>query len=152
MLIREATPFDIPELHAIRMAVKENILSDPALVTEADYTRFLTSEGKGWVCEMDGKITGFAILDLGKHNIWALFVSPDHEGKGIGRKLHDTMLNWYFAKNSHPLNLSTDPNTKAERFYRKAGWRETGIEPNKEIAFEITFQEWESRNKTENQI
>jgi GNAT superfamily N-acetyltransferase len=144
MHVREATKADIPQMHTIRMAVKENILSDPALVSEQDYENFLTLNGKGWVCETNGKITGFAIVDLLQRNVWALFVSPEYENKGIGRKLHDTMLDWYFDHNSQPLYLSTDPNTKAEKFYRKAGWRETGTEPNNEIAFEINIKDWQT--------
>src|SRR5688572_5460087 len=111
MYIREALITDILFLHTIRMAVKENILSNPDLVTETEYTKFLTSEGKGWVCEIDEIIVGFAIIDLIKHNIWALFVAPEFEGMGVGKRLHDTMLKWYFSQNNHPLNLSTDQNT-----------------------------------------
>jgi hypothetical protein len=70
MLIREATVNDIPELYSIRMSVTENVLNDPALVTEADYTNFLTVSGKGWLCEIDETITGFAIIDTKQDNIW----------------------------------------------------------------------------------
>ena len=81
MILREAIISDIPQLHLIRIAVKENILPNPSLITANDYENFLTVRGKGWVCEVDNTIIGFAIIDLKEHNIWALFVSPEHERK-----------------------------------------------------------------------
>jgi GNAT superfamily N-acetyltransferase len=65
------------------------------LVTDKDCVEYLTLRGKGWVCEM-AQLVGFAIADLIDNNIWALFVHPDFEGKGIGKTLHDMMLDWYF--------------------------------------------------------
>lgn len=142
MFIREAVPGDIPQMQLIRNAVRENVLSDPGLVTDQDCLHFITKGGKGWVCEMENKITGFSIIDTGKKNVWALFVHPDHEKKGIGRQLHDTMLDWYFSTNAIDCWLGTAPNTRAEKFYRSAGWRETGIHGKGEIKFEISAEEW----------
>jgi len=72
MQIREAIIDDISQIQIIRNAVKENILSNPNLVTDADCIEFITLRGKGWVCEIDGNIVGFAIADLKENNIWAL--------------------------------------------------------------------------------
>ena len=129
-------------MHSIRIAVKENILPDPGMITEDEYAEFLIKHGKGWLCEIDNKIAGFAIVDLVKNNIWALFVEPSYEKKGIGRKLHDTMLDWYFIHTKEKLWLGTSPNTRAEIFYRKAGWKEIGKRPNGEIHFEMSFDDW----------
>lgn len=76
----------------VRNAVKENVLSDPSVVKDADYIPFLTNRGKGWVAVHDEKVIGFAIVDLETRNIWALFMDPEWEGKGIGRILHEEML------------------------------------------------------------
>ena len=141
---REATINDYPELHSIRIAVKENILPDPLLITESDYENFLTIRGKGWLCEVENNIAGFAIIDLKEKNIWALFVHPDHEGKGIGKRLQEIMLNWYFENNDELLWLGTSPGTRAERFYRKSGWKEVGIRKNGEIKFEMSKSEWQN--------
>ena len=136
MLIREATIADIPQIQYVRHAVKENVLSNPALVTDADCEEYITVRGKGWVCEVEGKITGFTIADLQGHNVWALFVLPEYEGRGMGSRLHDVMLEWYFSKTSEPIWLSTDPGTRAETFYRKKGWKEAGMH-GKEVRFEM---------------
>lgn len=138
MLIREASIDDIPELHAIRLSVKENQLSNPAVVTASDYRKYLLHRGRAWLCELaGGQIAGFAIVDLQGHNVWALFVHPNHEGEGIGRILHDAMLDWYFAKTNHPIWLSTAPGTRAARFYERAGWECTGLMPNGELHFQL---------------
>ncbi|MEI6407987.1 MAG: GNAT family N-acetyltransferase [Bacteroidota bacterium] len=113
MIFRTATLEDIPQIQIVRHAVKENRLSNPALVTDADCAEFITERGKGWVCVVENRVVGFAIADLRGHNIWALFVDPEYEGKGIGRRLHDTMLDWYFSQTSEDVWLGTSPGTRA---------------------------------------
>jgi GNAT superfamily N-acetyltransferase len=94
----------------------------------------------------DHQIIGFAIADLQDSNVWALFIHPDHEGKGIGKKLHDDMMNWYFGQGKEHAWLSTSPRTRAVQFYRKAGWKETGIHGRGEIKFEMTAADWAAGN------
>ncbi|HEX8659626.1 MAG TPA: GNAT family N-acetyltransferase [Hymenobacter sp.] len=137
MPIREAQVADIPMMSTIRLAVKENVLSTPGLVTYEDYVEYLTRRGKGWVAEVNGHIVGFAVVDLQGHSIWALFVHPDFDRQGIGRALHDTMLHWYFSQTDEPVWLGTAPGTRAEAFYRKAGWRDIGLRENGEVKFEM---------------
>lgn len=120
------------------------MLSNPALVSDADCEEFITRRGKGWVCEIDGLIVGFSIADLQEHNVWALFVHPDHDRKGIGRRLHDDMIDWYFTQTTTPIWLGTAPGTRAESFYRKAGWTETGMHGKGEIKFEMKAPEWKA--------
>ncbi|HEX7902585.1 MAG TPA: GNAT family N-acetyltransferase [Chitinophagaceae bacterium] len=142
MIFREAQVKDIPQIQVIRNSVRENTLSNPALVTDKDCEDYITRRGKGWVCEINDHIVGFAIVDLQENNIWALFLHPDHAGKGIGRRLHDTMLGWYFEQTDKPVWLGTAPDTRAEAFYRKAGWKEIGMHGN-EIKFEMTASDWQ---------
>ncbi len=142
MIYREANIGDIRQIQIVRHSVKENILSDPSRVTDADCEEFLTKRGKGWVCEIDGLIVGFAIADLEDNNIWALFLKPEFEGRGIGHKLHELMLDWYFSTGKENVWLGTSPNTRAEKFYRKMGWTETGLHGDDEIKFEMTREDW----------
>ncbi|MCU7613620.1 GNAT family N-acetyltransferase [Chryseobacterium sp. GMJ5] len=141
MIIRKAETGDIPQIQTVRNAVKENRLSDPNLVTDQDCKEFLTVRGQGWVCEINQQIVGFSIVDLKENNIWALFVHPDFEKKGIGRRLHDIMMDWYFSKTAEKVWLGTAPDTRAEQFYRKSGWIEVGKHGN-EIKFEMTIDIW----------
>ncbi|HAE35708.1 MAG: GNAT family N-acetyltransferase [Chitinophagales bacterium] len=144
MYIREATLSDISAMQIVRRAVRENALSDPTRISDEDYVDFLTSRGKGWVAIENGEVNGFAIADLQEHNIWALFVHPDHEAKGIGLALHDQMLNWYFSQTNTTVWLSTAPGTRAERFYHKAGWTLTGYYGQGELRFEISSKVWKT--------
>ncbi|MGU3374981.1 GNAT family N-acetyltransferase [Chryseobacterium sp. M5A1_1a] len=142
IIFREARLEDIPQIQVVRNSVKENTLSDPNLVTDRDCEEFLFERGKGWVCEVDQKIVGFSIVDLKENNIWALFLHPDFENKGIGRKLHNIMLDWYFEQKKDNVWLGTSPGTRAEEFYRKSGWKEIGNHGKGEIKFEMTFKDW----------
>ncbi|HUR66320.1 MAG TPA: GNAT family N-acetyltransferase [Chitinophagaceae bacterium] len=145
MIFREALVSDIPQIQVVRNAVKENRLSDPALVPDSDVEDYITRRGKGWVCVVDDRIVGFSIVSVADTNVWALFVDPGNEGKGIGKRLHEEMMNWYFAQSRQDIWLGTVPGTRAESFYRKAGWRETGMHGKGEIKFEMSAQEWDDR-------
>ena len=145
MNIREAVLDDIPQIQTVRNAVKENRLSDPALVSDRDCEDFITKRGKGWVCEIDNRIVGFSIADLQSNNIWALFVHPDFEKQGIGRLLHVVMLDWYFSQTKETVWLSTSPGTRADKFYRSMGWMETGTYGKGETKFEMNYRSWLSK-------
>ena len=149
MIFREAQIEDIKEIQVVRNSVKENVLSDPALVTDKDCEDYITLRGKGWVCEIDDSVIGFAIADLVENNIWALFLQPEYERRGIGKKLHDIMLEWYFSKTKEKVWLGTAPNTRAEMFYRKCGWKEVGKHGKGEIKFEMSYDEWEQNKKND---
>lgn len=146
MMFREARLTDIEQIQVVRNSVKENTLSNPALVPDADCENYLLNRGKGWVCEIDGRIVGFAIADVVGNNVWALFVDPAFDRKGIGRKLHDDMLHWYFGQTDSTIWLGTAPGTRAEKFYRKAGWKEVGIHGKGEIKFEMTALDWKKNS------
>lgn len=142
MIFREANIVDIPQMQIVRNAVKENVLSNPDLVKDEDYVPFITVKGRGWVCEINEKIVGFAIVDLLANNIWALFVHPDFEAKGIGKKLHKMMLDWYFSQTQETVWLSTAPNSRAENFYKLNGWKAVGFYGKGEVKFEMYSENW----------
>lgn len=142
MIYREAEITDIAQMQFLRHAVKENRLSDPALVPDKDVEEYMTKRGKSWVCETDKTIVGFAMVDLIENNVWALFVHPDFEAMGIGKKLHQMMMDWYFVHTKEKIWLGTDPTTRAAKFYRMQGWKEVGVHGKGEIKFEMSFEEW----------
>jgi len=150
MVFRQADINDITQMHIVRCAVTENRLSNPALISHTDYQTFLEVRGKGWVCEADNQVAGFAIVDLVDENVWALFVHPEYEGKGIGSRLHDIMLDWYFNQGKEYIWLGTAPGTKAEAFYRKHGWIENGMHGRMEIKFEMSFRDWLQQTLADN--
>lgn len=142
MIYRQAEIKDIEQIQFVRHAVKENRLSDPALVPDKDVAEYMTNRGRGWVCEADGKIVGFAIVDLIANNIWALFILPEYEKKGIGKQLHRMMMDWYFVNTDEKIWLGTEPKSRAETFYRMQGWTEVGLHGKGEIKFEMNYETW----------
>ncbi len=142
MIYREATISDIEQIQYVRNAVKENVLSDPSLVPDKDVQDYIINRGKGWVCQVNGLIVGFAIADLVDNNIWALFIHPDYEARGIGKQLHGIMLDWYFSQTGKTAWLGTAPGSRAETFYRMQGWKEVGGHGKGEIKFEMDIQTW----------
>ena len=44
--------------------------------------------------------------------------------------------------------LSTAFHTRAEQFYRKAGWKEVGLHGTKEIKFEMTMADWMQHHRS----
>ncbi|MCG6187662.1 GNAT family N-acetyltransferase [Maribellus maritimus] len=147
VVFREAKPEDIKQIQMVRNAVNENVLSVPGSISDKDCLDFITKRGKGWVGIADNQIIGFSIADLKENNIWALFVHPAYEKKGIGRQLHNIMLDWYFGQTTETVWLGTAPETRAEVFYRKSGWAETGIRGNGEIQFEMTYSNWKKLSR-----
>lgn len=146
MIFRDALPADIRQIQFVRNAVRENQLSDPSRITDTMVEEYILYRGKGWVCELNDSVIGFAIADLKDDNVWALFLLPEYEGRGIGRRLQEMMLGWYFQQGKESIWLSTTKNTRAEQFYRTSGWKETGIMENGEIRFEMTISGWKEIN------
>lgn len=141
MNFRQATTEDIPQIQIVRNSVKENQLSNPNLIPDNLVEEFITKRGKGFVCEIDDIIVGFSIVDFVENNVWALFLLPEFEGKGIGKKLHQLMLDEYFSKTKETIWLSTEANSRAETFYKKQGWKNAGFLGN-EMKFEMSFEDW----------
>ena len=122
LVLRRACSADIPAMSAIRLSVTENVLSDPNRVTLQMYEDYLDRDGRGWVAEIDGEIAGFSYADRREASIWALFISPRFEGRGLGKALLDLAVTWLFGQGHERITLGTTPGTRAERFYAAQGW------------------------------
>jgi GNAT superfamily N-acetyltransferase len=132
--IRKATAADVAGMHRLRKRVRENRLSIHTSITEKSYVRYIAA-GSAWVAERDGGLSGFAAIDEAAASVWALFVDPEVEGTGVGRALHDTMLEWAREQRLPRLFLSTEENSRAARFYKQGGWTRTGVTPAGEVYF-----------------
>lgn len=135
---RIASARDIPAMSAIRLAVQENRLRDPKRITPQMYADYLESLGRGWVCERDGAIAGFAYADRAQGSIWALFIDPAHEGFGIGSQLLALAVEYLFALGHPVVKLSTDPGTRADRFYAMQGWTRGSEKDGGEVPYSFS--------------
>ncbi|CAM5218041.1 hypothetical protein ARD30_09825 [Bosea thiooxidans] len=133
-MIRQAVPADHPRIHAIRMGVRENILTDPSLVTEEEVDWY-REHAIFLVAEEAGEIVAFTCANHQNGLVWALFVDPEREGRGHGRALLDAALTKLKAAGNAQAWLTTGANTRAERFYRRHGWRDMGHSLDGQIVF-----------------
>ena len=133
---RQALASDIPAMSAIRLGVTENVLSNPAKVTQQMYEDYLELFGRGWVAEADGAIAGFSYADKRDGSIWALFIDARHEGRGIGTALLRLACGWLFEQGHDHVHLSTSAGTRADRFYASQGWQRTALD-NDDAGFRL---------------
>ena len=133
-MIRNANESDIARILEIRGAVRENKLRDPSRVTIDDLRWFIANPGI-FVWEEEGRIVGFSAADPRDGNIFGLFMDPAFEGRGFGRLLFERVCTVLRDAGCERLWLTTSPGTRAEKFYRKAGWKVTGVEGD-QLVFE----------------
>ncbi len=137
MKFRRATVNDIESMSEIRIAVTENPLSDPSLITPKMYQDYLERLGRSWVCEVDSKIIGFSAAEIADNSIWALFVSPEEENKGAGKQLLKLATDWLFSLGAQKVMLGTEINTRADEFYKLQGWERGEMKDQYEVSYTL---------------
>jgi GNAT superfamily N-acetyltransferase len=132
-MIRKATLADWPRITEVRNAVRENRLSAAYVQKVAEVARWIYDNGTFWVWEQDGAIQGFAVADIRDGTIFGLFVHPDYEGRGIARALLPLACEDLRAAGHAVAKLTTDPGSRADRFYRLNGWTDKGREKGETV-------------------
>ena len=107
-ILRQAVRNDLPDLSRIRLAVAENHFGSLTLPDD-QVIEALETTGRGWVIELDGVVVAFTIGDALTGSIWALFVDPPHRGRGYGRRLHDTVVEWLWSQGHDRVWLNAQP-------------------------------------------
>lgn len=133
--VRQACEADIFAMSTVRLAVTENRLRDPTRITYDMYVDYLDKLGRSWVCEVDGKVAGFGCANKREAFIWALFVDPAFEGRGIGKRLLEQMRSYLFALGHARITLSTGAATRADAFYAAQGWQRSEKEGDSDIYY-----------------
>ena len=127
--LRPALPFDIAALWALRtVAVRvscathyapEQIAAWTASPVPPAYAAMLAAGG-GVVAMWDEAIAGYAMLNVDKHEVDAVFVDPARAGLGIGRQLLMALEQLARQRGMARLRLSASLN--AVPFYQAAGF------------------------------
>lgn len=141
IVIREATAADMPGISRVRLSVVENAttaerLAQRGITNDSVAASFLV-DAKGWVAAEAGEIVAFSIADRAAQSIFALFVLPSHEGRGLGSQLLSTAVQWLWDNGATRIWLATGPDTRAANFYKKRGWLHTGPADHGDIRFEL---------------
>ncbi len=137
MNFRLATFADIPAMSEIRLAVQENVLSNPSRITPQMYEDYLEKLGRAWLCELEGRIIGFCYAASEHNSIWALFVQPGYEGLGAGKTLLRLATQWLFERGAASVTLETAVNTRADRFYLAQGWERGAMKNEIEVIYTL---------------
>lgn len=140
--MRNATPEDVESIFNVRCAVKENHLSRAELselgITPSAVTGMITGgDYTVPVALVAEKIVGFAMAQISEGYLFALFVHPGHEGKGVGRELMKVVEKELAERGVKELWLATgsEPELRAHGFYRHLGWQESGLMEDGQLKF-----------------
>ncbi|MGK5678654.1 N-acetyltransferase family protein [Actinoplanes sp. URMC 104] len=101
-------------------------------------TRPLPEGAQTLVAEEDGRVVGFVSFgpyrredgpDPGMGELYAIYLHPDHWGRGTGRRLIDAARGGLAAAGFPDMRLWVlTGNTRARRFYERAGLAPDGVE------------------------
>jgi GNAT superfamily N-acetyltransferase len=131
---------DIPDILYVRTAVVENALTLEQLhqrgITHTSIAASFGENARGWVAVHEDEIVGFSIADLKAGCLFALFVLPAYERRGIGGQLLTLALDWLWQNGAARAWLHTAPRTKAAPFYQRRGWRPAGTHPTGDVRLE----------------
>ena len=128
MRFRQIDPTDVPALFDVRVSTRENALSREELtgmgITEPSVTAMLKATHRGYLCEVDSRVVGFAMVNLSNGEMWVIAVLPAYEQQGVGTgllaRVEDVL--WTAGWDEIWLTTDVDPSLRAYGFYRKQGW------------------------------
>lgn len=124
-LIRSACVADVSAMFIVRTSVRENALTIDELaqmgITPEAIATAVNGSPCAWVAEVDAEVVGFAMVDLDTACLFAAFVLPGYEGKGLGTGLIRACEGALFER--HRLAwLETARHSRAAGVYRHLGW------------------------------
>ena len=126
--IRLGTEHDVPAMFRVRTSVRENHLSMLELaamgITPEALRGAIQAEPCAWVAIEAGEVLGFAMVDLQEACLFAAFVLPEQERRGIGRALIAACEAALFARHDM-IWLETAGTSRAAGLYQRLGWRVT---------------------------
>lgn len=95
----------------------------------------IAAEPCAWVAVESEMVVGFSMIDQEEGSLFAAFVLPSHEGRGVGRSLVNEAEKHLFARHG-VCWLETGSKTRAADFYRRLGWSNEQDAGNGDIRLE----------------
>lgn len=123
--VRTAQLSDIEGMFDVRTSVIENHLSREEMrqmgITESVVADMIENNHCAWVATENDKIIGFSMILPDEGCLFAAFVLPEYEGRGVGRRLV-VLAEQELFKHHEIAWLETDKNSRAAKFYMQLGW------------------------------
>ena len=135
--IRLATPGDVPRIAVVEVEASRRF-RQVGLALAADlpplpeqHVRAAQAAGRAWVAVEPGggQAVGFLVASVldGAAHVDEIDVLPEHGGRGIGRRLLETLAGWAREEGLPAVTLSTFRRVLWNApFYARAGFRELG--------------------------
>jgi ribosomal protein S18 acetylase RimI-like enzyme len=136
VVFREIHPDDMQVIFDVRIAAWHNDRGREEMtslgITHDSVREMMKQSHRGWLCEIDLNVVGFAMGNKQNGEMWAIAVLREHEGKGIGERLLGLVESWLFSEGWAEIWLTTDPDETihAVGFYRHLGWSDWKVEPD----------------------
>lgn len=133
-IFREIQSTDMDAIFAVRVATWHNPNGQEELtamgITHESVRNVLNDSHRGWLCEINSQVVGFAMGDRSNGEMWVIAVLSEFEGLGIGKQLLKLVEDWLFQEGWKEIWLTTDPDEsiRAVGFYRHLGWRDWKLE------------------------
>lgn len=131
ILVRRATADDVETLFDIRTSVRENHQSRAKLasigVTPTSVAEMLNGDAAAWIAAHDGIAAAFSMAKGDEQTVFAVFVRPGYEGRGLGSAVLSAAEEWLWQRGAGEIWLTTgaEPEIRAHGFYARRGWRRT---------------------------
>lgn len=123
--VRTAQLCDVEGMFDVRTSVIENHLSREEMrqmgITESVVGNMIAKSLCAWVATENEKVIGFSMILPDEGCLFAAFVLPEYEGRGIGRRLVVLAEQELFQQHEMAW-LETDKNSSAAKFYMQLGW------------------------------
>ncbi len=141
-MIRAARSSDVDAMFDVRTSVSENHMSRQELarvgITNETVCAMLADSSHAWVAEEDGQhIVGFSMADAATAAIFALFVHPAYQRRGLGRALIEEAEQWLYTRGCGTAWLVTSGS--AEQFYQQLGWTRGTVQSDGQVRFTKTL-------------
>jgi GNAT superfamily N-acetyltransferase len=140
--VRATVVEDVETLFDIRTSVSQNHLSREELAAmgitpETAAAAIASGERHGWIAELDGFAAAFSMADAQEGTVFAMFVRPGYEGRGLGRLLMAEAEAFLFERHA-VIWLTTDgrEEVRANGFYRRLGWKMAGAAEGEDVRCE----------------
>ena len=135
MEVFKLEPSHIKEVYDIRFSVTENLVH-PHQIEYLQRQQVIEdiAQGGGWIVQINGEFVGYGLGIFIPHAlIGGLFVRPEFQGKGVGTEILTRITEWFFENGCVEIELTTDADSKAARFYAYNGWEQDGLDEFKQL-------------------